>query len=128
MKLKTDKCHLLNSGQKYEQVWADTGEDRIWETSNVKLLGIVIDNQLKFDRYVRNLCSKANNKLNVWTGMIKHLYPQKRRVVVIAFYKSQFRYFPLTWMFHSRQLGKRINRIYERALQLIYDDCNETFE
>ena len=31
-------------------------------------------------------------------------------------------------MFHSGQLNKRINRLYERAFRLIYDDYNETFD
>ena len=31
-------------------------------------------------------------------------------------------------MFHSCQLNKRINRLRERVLRLIYDDYNETFK
>ena len=37
-----------------------------------------------------------------------------------AFFNSQFGYCPLIWMFHSRTLNKRINRIYERALRIVY--------
>ena len=40
MKLNTDKCHLLLAGQKYEQVWANIGNDKIWESQNEKLLGV----------------------------------------------------------------------------------------
>ena len=49
MKLNTDKCHLIVSGYKYEQVWAKIGKDLIWESNDVKLLGITIDRDLKFD-------------------------------------------------------------------------------
>ena len=42
-----------------------------------------------------------------------------------AFIKSQFSYCPLVWMFHSRTLNNRINKIHERALRLVYK--NETF-
>ena len=42
-----------------------------------------------------------------------------------AFIKSQFSYCPLVWMFHSRTLNNRINKIHERALRLAYK--NETF-
>ena len=52
MKLNTEKCHFLVSGHKYEQVWSDIGEDIIWENSNTEFLGVVIENQLKSDRYV----------------------------------------------------------------------------
>ena len=42
-----------------------------------------------------------------------------------AFITSQFSYCPLVWMFHSRTLNNRINKIHERALRLVYK--NETF-
>ena len=62
MKLNTDKCHLLTSGSKYEHFWVQIGKDRIWEDNEVKLLGITIDNSLKFDTHINNICTKANQK------------------------------------------------------------------
>ena len=50
---------------------------------------------------------------------------KKRRVLMKAFIKSQFSYCLLVWMFHSRTLNNRINKIHERALRLVYK--NETF-
>ena len=35
-----------------------------WEENEVKLLGITIDNELKFDKHILNICSKANKKLS----------------------------------------------------------------
>ena len=35
-----------------------------------------------------------------------------------AFAESQFGYCPLIWMFHSRGLNNKINRIHERALRI----------
>ena len=89
-------------------------------------MGIVIDNQLIFDRH--EICVKANNKLSVLTRVIKNLDLQKRRIRVKAFCESQFKYCSLVYMLHTRQLNKIINRLHERALRLIYDDYNETFE
>ena len=42
-----------------------------------------------------------------------------------AFITSQFSYCPLVWMFHSRTLNNRINKIHEKALRLV--NKNETF-
>ena len=44
-----------------------------------------------------------------------------------AFINAQFGYCPLVWMFHSRTLNNRINRIHERALRIVYNDENSTF-
>ena len=35
----------------------------VWEENEVKILGITINNELKFDRHISNICSKANKKL-----------------------------------------------------------------
>ena len=39
-----------------------------------------------------------------------------------AFITCQFCYCPLTWMFHSRNLNNKINRIHEGALRLVYQN------
>ena len=44
-----------------------------------------------------------------------------------AFITSQFQYCPLIWMFHSRQLDKKIDKIQERALRIIYKDAESTY-
>ena len=46
----------------------------------------------------------------------------KRRNLMKAFITSQFSYCPLIWMFHSRSLNNKINRIHERALKLVYQN------
>ena len=37
-----------------------------------------------------------------------------------TFRTSQFSYCPLVWMFHSRTLNNRINKLHEKALRLVY--------
>ena len=59
MKLNHDKCHLL------EEIFINIGNNRIWESKNVELLGITIDKDLKFDKNVNKICSMVDRKLNV---------------------------------------------------------------
>ena len=65
MKLSQEKCHLLVSGYKHENVCARIGQTKIWESRKQKLLGVEIDNNLNFDLYVSSLCKKAGKKLSV---------------------------------------------------------------
>ena len=44
-----------------------------------------------------------------------------------AFITSQFGYCPFVWMFHSRKLTNRVNKIHERALRLVYKDIASSF-
>ena len=64
MKMNSDKCHLFISGHKFEHLWAKIGNDIIWETRTVKLLVITIDNELKFEKHLHNVCLNVCH--NVW--------------------------------------------------------------
>ena len=44
-----------------------------------------------------------------------------------SFVTSQFDYYPLIWMFHSRHLNNEINSIRERALRITYQNTS-TFQ
>ena len=87
MKLNTDKCHLLFSGSKHEHVWVKIGQDIVWKSNIVKLLGVTIDNYLKFDNYVTNIRLRANRKLSVLARATKCFSLSKKEVF---FLKSSF--------------------------------------
>ena len=128
MKLNTDKCHLLISGNKNEYMWAKLDEDIVWESNDVELLGVTIDNNLRFDKHVSNICLKANRKLSALTRVAKFVPFKKRRILFKAFIESQFKYCPLVWMFHGRQINDKINKLHERALRIVYNDTVTSFE
>ena len=52
----------------------------------------------------------------------------KLKTLMKSFVISQFPYCHLVWMFHSRKMNNRINRIHERALRLASKDYTSTFE
>ena len=88
----------------------------------IKLLGIVIDNQLKFKKHIENLCKKASFKLHALRRIRKFLTVEKARILANAFINSQFNYTPLTWMFASKTAINKILRIHNRTLQVV---CGE---
>ena len=45
-----------------------------------------------------------------------------------TFIESQFNYCPLIWMFHSRTISNKINRLHEKALRIVYSDFKSSFE
>ena len=44
-----------------------------------------------------------------------------------AFIESQFNYFSLIWMFHSRAMNNKMNRILEKALRLVYSNYSSNY-
>ena len=71
---------------------------------------------------------KANNKLHALARIAKYLNPDKLRILMKTFIESQFNYCPLIWMFHSRQLNSKINKLHERALRIVYKNPHLTFQ
>ena len=91
-----------------------------------KILGVITDNELKFDPHIRSMWKKAAQKLGVQNRISSLLDPEKKRLVFNAVTKSQFNYCPL--MFSSRRYNNLINRIHERSLRTIYNDTYSTFQ
>ena len=55
--------------------------------------------------------------------------PQKKlRIILKAFVPSHFTNFPLIWIFHSRQINHKINKLHERALRIVYNHHFSSFE
>ena len=105
VKLNTDTCHLIVLGYKHGQVWAQVGGYKIWESVDVRLLGVTIDKEFKFDKHVSKICSKASRKLTVLAKISKFLTFEKKKNYFKAFFELQFKYCPLIWMFHNRYMN-----------------------
>ena len=128
MKLNEDKCHLLIGGNKYEHVSAMIGNSRIWESRREKLLGIHIENNLSFNYHITEICNKAGRKVSALARMSHYLSSYRRRLIAKTFIESQFSYCPLVWMFHDRAINRKINKLHERTLRIVYSDYTSTFE
>ena len=126
LKANSEKSHFLTSSA--QEIQINIGGMAISNSKCVKLLGIHIDNKLTFEPHVRSLCKKASQKLNAFARIACSLKFHQRKLVLNTFITSQFSYAPVVWMFHNRKLNNHINRIHERALRIVYQDHNSTFE
>ena len=76
----------------------------VWESTNIKLLSITLDNNPKFDKHVSYICLKANRKLSALTRVAKFL-PFKTRCIL--FIEFQFKYCPSYGCFMEGKLTIR---------------------
>ena len=118
MKGNPDKSHLLLNTLK--EVNIQIANTTIKCSRSRKTTGI--DNKLKFDKYIENIYQKASRKLNVLARLTNYMELPMRRIFMNAFFKAQFSYCPVVWMFHTRSLNNKINRLHEQCLRIIYDD------
>ena len=125
MKVNPGKCHILLSTKNTIDVHLEGA--CITSSSCKKLLGITIDSDLKFDKHIFDLCDKVSKKINALCRVTGYMSLEKRRIVMNSFVESQFNYYPLIWMLHSRTLYNKTNRLHERALRIAYCDYKSSF-
>ena len=128
MKLNKSKCHFVVSGHKFEHLWVNVGDTRVWESNSKKLLGVQIESDLSFDKHVIEICKRASRKLSALTRLAAILPFHRARALMKSFFESQFSYCPLIWMFINRGTNHKINRLHERSLRILYKDDISTFE
>ena len=64
MKLNGDKCHLMVFGDKSNDVTLNIGSITIKESTEEKLLGVILDKNLCIKQKVKSVCKKAGQKLH----------------------------------------------------------------
>ena len=88
----------------------------------VNLLGFDLDYKLNFNKHIGTLCKKAAGQLDAKCRMGKHVGENKKLVFIQSFVQANFNYCPLVWFFSSPESLRKIERIQDRALRILYDD------
>ena len=126
VKANISKCHLLVN--KKNKVTIRIGGMEIKNSEYEKLLGIKVDTKLNFNEHLNDIISKASRKVNALSRVMPYMNLSKKKKLVSSFFNSQFNYCPLIWMFHSRIINNKINRLHERCLRLLYGNKSSSFQ
>ena len=121
LKANPEKFHVLLSDTDID-ISMQVDKHDIFNSLAKKLLGIKIDNKVAFKVHVEGLCKTASQKLHGLARVGRYMTFEQRRDILHSFLKSQFGYCPLVWMFHTRDLNNKINKIHKRALRIVYQD------
>ena len=124
--VNASKYHVLLSTNK--KVHINIGTAQIENLQFEKLLGITLDSRLTFEKHIEQICGKASSKLKALARITPLMDIEKRKILMNAFFNSQFSYCPLTWMFHSRKLNNKINKLHERCLRIVYNNNTSSYE
>ena len=127
---------VLNAKKRYYMCFGTSSENddfildgiKLPNSCEEKILGVIIDNELKFDPHLRSMCEKAAQKFGVLNIMPSLLDPEKKKLVFNAVIKSHFNCCPLIWMFSSQRSNNLINRIHEKSLRTVSNDTSSTFQ
>ena len=93
MKANPKKFQFMILGKGTRQtVILNINNIRIREPQNVELLGLIIDNRLRFKDHINMLCRRANYKLHALRRIRKYLTIEKSKLLYNAFINNQFNY------------------------------------
>lgn len=81
-----------------------------------------MDGRLNFDCDKDKICHNASKNLHAWSRVCKLIYQYKRRMRMKIFINALFPYCSLVQMFRRRNTEKRVRKMHEKALKLVYDD------
>ena len=110
LKSNTNKCHLWVSSS--EAVNLRVSEYDIKNSECEKLLGVKFQNKLTFEKHFTDICRKASTKTYALARIPPYIDLSEWRMVINAFFNSQFSYCPLIWMCHNRTTNRKVNRLH----------------
>ena len=88
----------------------------------VKLLGFQIDDKLKFNLHITNICRSAANQLNALIRLKQFLNFDTKKVLVNSYFYSNFNRCSLVRMFSSAKSLTKIESLQKRALRNHYSN------
>ena len=126
---KNGKDIILNPGKSrymllggYHQInYLNMNNTEIEISGNERLLGVILDNDLKFDAHIKSLCRNAVGKLSALSQIIKYFTDDQKHPLVNFGVKSQSNYCHLIQMFSSTTLTYLLNHIQELEVRLFYE-------
>ena len=126
MKANPDKCHFICSTD--DKVNITVENQKMCNSPCEKLLGVRFDSKLTFDAHINDICKKAGLKLNALARITPYMDLNKKKLLLNAFFVSQFNFCQLVWMCHNHTKNSKTSRLHERCLCLIYNDKKSYFE
>ena len=119
MTLNPGRCHYMVIGSRDLSHDIMLNNSKITSSNEEKLLGIFLDSKVNFESHIASLFRKTGEKINALVRL--------KNLLLNSVIKSQFTYCPLIWMFTSNDLNIVLNKIHERALRLIYNNHQKSF-
>ena len=122
---ESDQAMILGNCKSKIQITLDgTG---VPVTNHMVLLGMTIDNKLKFDMHVAGVCRKVGRQINV-LNRLKNILPLKTKEALYhSFVLPYFNYCSQVWHHCGTRNARKLEKVNERALRYVYKDKHKSY-
>ena len=120
---KTHIMHTTSHPHKYKSISNETIEfngEPIKFVSSTRLLGVMIDNKLKFDDHIKKICNKVNSTTTL-LAKSSHLFPKKFKTTLFKlFIIPNFDYCRTLFMKLPSKTGtEKLDKNYKKSIRRI---------
>ena len=98
-------------------------DNTILSDPSMKVLGVTLDDKLKFDEHVSEMCRKASRQI-----VSKYLDESCRILVFKSLISSNFNYCLVSWMFCGKTNLNKLEKLQKRALRFVFRDITSSYE
>ena len=120
---------MIISSKNIEKLFLRINENvMIPASSDVVLLGITIDEKLRFDKHVDIITKKAARQVNALSRISRNLDHKSKELINNSFVRSNFSYCPLVWHFCGKSANGKLEKLHERALRLVLNDPDSDYD
>ena len=95
--------------------------------TEVEMLGVILDEKLKFDQHVSKVCRKVTQKIAVLRRMRNMLPFELRKAIYNSFITPHYNYCAETWHFCSKNSLNKLEKVNERAIRFVFKDKNTSY-
>ena len=113
------RCHYLVINKDISNESIELGKKTLHTEAKQRLLGIIVDKDLNFQIHAKLIIKISKHNLSARIRVAPLMTDFNKRVTFNSFIKEQFHYCLLLWMFSTRAVNHKINRLHERGLRAL---------
>ena len=128
MEFNVNKCKIMHLGKKNPKHTYTMGESNLAETTAERDLGVMIDNELEFDKHIKEIVNKANRMVGLirigFTYMDKEMFMNLYPVLV----RPLLEYCVQVWSPHKQKHIDLLEGVQKRATKLVPGMREKTYD
>jgi hypothetical protein len=89
---------------------------------------LTLDKKLDFCEHISLTCRKAAWQLSALRRISKYLTVESRMIIFKSYVVSNLNYCKVVWHFCLKKSAKKLERLQERGLRIVYDDYTASYD
>lgn len=129
MKANASKFQLmfLNRNSKMNSS-IEVGESKIKSTNSINILGVELDDSLRFDKHINDICNKVGKQINALKRIKRHLDRECKRIIYNTYISSNLSYCSVIWAFANATNTNKLENTNKRALRFVTGNSNFSYD